>query len=96
MSNDTEWIGQTDRQRLIALFDAAYECRCDLVIWEHDEAAAPEAIGAWAAGRDIALVAKKIDLSLSDAVMTVQRPGIARGRIEVYCKRGVVAQAVAS
>lgn len=46
-----EWIGMTPRQRLINLFDAAAECRVDVVIWERDEPAAHVTLQEWAKAR---------------------------------------------
>jgi hypothetical protein len=85
----------SDRQRLLALFDAAYGCRCDLVLWEHDEPDAPEALGAWATARDVVLAVRRVDISLSDAVVAVPKAG-GCGRIEVYCKRAAVVVEVAA
>lgn len=84
MGSDSEWIGMTDRQRLIQLFDAAYSCKCDLILWQHDEADAPEALGSWAAGREVVIEARRVDISSSDVVLDVP---MSRGRITVYCRR---------
>lgn len=81
----TEWIGMTPRARLLMLFDAAYDSRCDLVIWEHDEPDAPAAFAAWLTVRGIEVVRRPINLDSSDAMIDLPQPHC--GHIQVYLVR---------
>lgn len=53
MTASAEWIGMTDRARLITLFDAAAESACDVVLWERDEPEAATTLVLWAASRHL-------------------------------------------
>lgn len=76
----------TPAQRLIALFDLAYDSHGDVVIWEHDEPDAPAALASWANGRAVDVVVRTIDIGASNRTLEIVKPK-RFGRISVYCKR---------
>lgn len=70
----------TDRQRLLALFDAAFACKCDLVIWQASEKDAPDALMAWAETRRMHVEA----YAGGEMTCLEVKPAHSIGRISVY------------
>lgn len=52
---DAQFIGMSDRARLIALFDLLAISEVDLVLFAHREPDAPAALRAWADARGVAV-----------------------------------------
>lgn len=70
----------TDRQRLLALFDAAFACKCDLVIWQASEEDAPDALMAWAGTHRL-----HVEAYTGDGLTCLEvKPAHSVGRISVY------------
>lgn len=75
LDDEDQWIGMTDRARLIRVFDAAWEARCTVAIWQGDEPDAPEALIAWASARNLSLAGRRTRAAGHDVVLELRSDG---------------------
>jgi hypothetical protein len=76
-----------ESSRVVALLDAARDCRCDLILWERDCRAAPAALRAWAEVQEPALLLEQEELwqaEVNHVAQSVLRCEVSGSRVSVY------------
>lgn len=72
------------RDHLLALFDAAWETSCPIVVWQCDEPDAPAALETWATSRSISAIGRCVSPAARGHDVVIDILGPWRSVIRVY------------